>query len=49
LEKNIGFAMLPVAHGTPGTELEIETPQGAARALVVPMPFVDPGKVIPKS
>jgi aminomethyltransferase len=49
LEKNIGYAMVPVAHETPGTEMEIETPQGAARALVAPMPFVDPGKVIPKS
>lgn len=49
LEKNIGYAMVPVAHAAPGTELEVEMPNGAARAVVVPMPFVDPGKTIPKS
>ena len=49
LEKNIGYAMVPAAHAALGTELEIETPRGAARAVVVPMPFVDPGKAIPKS
>jgi aminomethyltransferase len=49
LEKNIGYAMVPTAHAALGTELEIETPSGAARAVVVPMPFVDPGKAIPKS
>jgi len=41
--------MVPTAHAALGTELEIETPSGAARAVVVPMPFVDPGKAIPKS
>jgi aminomethyltransferase len=49
LEKNIGYAMLPVASTALGTQLTIETPQGAAEALVVPMPFVDPEKKIPKS
>ena len=49
LKENIGYAMLPVAHTAIGTKLEIETPQGPARAVVVPMPFVDPGKMIPKS
>jgi glycine cleavage system aminomethyltransferase T len=49
LEKNIGYAMLPVADATQGTELTIETPQGSVGGVVVPMPFVDPGKTIPKS
>jgi aminomethyltransferase len=49
LKKNIGYAMAPAAHAAMGTELEVETPNGAARAVVVPMPFVDPGKKIPKS
>jgi len=49
LEKNIGYAMLPVAYAAPGTELIVETPDGAARTTVVPMPFVDPAKKIPKS
>jgi hypothetical protein len=38
-----------VADANPGTKLEVETPAGMARAVVVPMPFVDPGKMIPKS
>lgn len=49
LEKNIGYAILPVAHTAPGTELSVETPAGASPAMVVPMPFVDPAKKIPKS
>ena len=49
LEKNIGYAMVPVAHAALGTELEVGAPGGAVRAVVVPMPFVDPGKMIPKS
>jgi glycine cleavage system aminomethyltransferase T len=49
LKENIGYAMVPVVHANAGTELEVETPGGAVRAVVVPMPFVDPGKMIPKS
>ncbi|MGA2136327.1 MAG: glycine cleavage T C-terminal barrel domain-containing protein [Bryobacteraceae bacterium] len=49
LEKNIGYAMLSVADTALGTQLTIQTPQGAAEAVVVPMPFIDPEKKIPKS
>ena len=50
LDKNIGFAMVPIAHTELGTELETETPQaGRTSAVVVPKPFVDPKKEIPKS
>ena len=49
LEKNIGYAMMPVAHTGLGTELTVETPSGVRRATVVPMPFIDPAKKIPKS
>ncbi|MGD0362798.1 MAG: glycine cleavage T C-terminal barrel domain-containing protein [Bryobacteraceae bacterium] len=49
LKENIGFAMLPVAHAALGTKLDVETPGGSAPAVVVPMPFVDPGKMIPKA
>ncbi|HXM44789.1 MAG TPA: glycine cleavage T C-terminal barrel domain-containing protein [Bryobacteraceae bacterium] len=49
LKENIGYSMVPVALAALGTELEVETPAGAVRAVVVPMPFVDPGKTIPKS
>jgi aminomethyltransferase len=50
LRKNIGYAMLPVAHGAPGTRLAIEAPDAGPREVtVVTMPFVDPSKDIPKS
>ena len=50
LEKNIGYAMLPVAQAAPGTELRVQLPGGEERrAKVVAMPFIDPGKEIPKA
>jgi glycine cleavage system aminomethyltransferase T len=48
LERNIGFAMLPMALTELGTKLEVETPRGIAPATVVPKPFIDPGKKTPK-
>jgi hypothetical protein len=32
-----------------GTSVSVATPDGDREATVVPMPFVDPGKQIPKS
>jgi aminomethyltransferase len=49
LERNIGFAWVPVALAEPGTALTVETSEGSRPATVVRMPFVDPGKQIPKS
>jgi aminomethyltransferase len=49
LEKNIGFAMVPIEHADLGNELEVETPSGRTSAVVVRKPFVDPEKEIPKS
>ena len=49
LERNIGYAWVPVEHASLGTELEVETPLGDAPAVVVEKPFVDPRKAIPKS
>jgi len=49
LEKNIGFAMVPIQHADLGNELEVETPSGRTSAVVVRKPFVDPEKEIPKS
>jgi glycine cleavage system aminomethyltransferase T len=49
LEKNIGYAWVPVGRSELGTSLTIETPFGKASASVVPKPFVDPKKEIPKS
>jgi glycine cleavage system aminomethyltransferase T len=49
LEKNIGYAWLPVERTGPGTRVTVETPDGARNGTVVPLPFVDPEKQIPKS
>ena len=50
LKKNIGYAMMPVAHATLGTALTVIIPGvGARKATVVSRPFVDPNKDIPKS
>lgn len=48
LERNIGYAMLPVQLTELGTELEVDTPAGRVDAVVVPKPFVDPTKDLPK-
>ena len=49
LEKNIGYAWLPVALATNGTAVTVHCPDGERDATVVPMPFIDPMKEIPKS
>jgi aminomethyltransferase len=50
LKKNIGYAMLPVEHAELGTVLSVAVPDaGERKATVVPRPFVDPGKGIPKA
>jgi aminomethyltransferase len=49
LGKNIGYAMVPIAHAAVGTKLQVEMPGGAREATVVNKPFVDPKKDIPKS
>ena len=48
LERNIGYAMVPVAYQEIGTELRIETQHGVQTARVVEKPFHDPTKDIPK-
>src|SRR5712691_10809419 len=50
LQKNIGYAMLPVAYEALGTKLEVEHPKsGRVGAVVAPKPAFDPTKDIPKS
>ena len=49
LGRNIGYAMVPVAAAELGTRLRVTTPDGDRVARVVPRPFVDPDKEIPKS
>jgi aminomethyltransferase len=48
LEKNIGYAMVPVELAELGTELEVEIDGESREAVVVGMPFIDPKKEIPK-
>ena len=49
LERNIGYAWVPVEHSESGTRLHVETEAGPREATVAPMPFIDPQKQIPKS
>jgi glycine cleavage system aminomethyltransferase T len=48
LEKNIGYAMIPIELAEFGTELEVEAPTGRQSAVVVRKPFIDPAKETPK-
>lgn len=49
LEKNIGYAMVPIESSEIGSTLTVATPAGDRQATVVPKPFVDPRKEVPKS
>ena len=49
LKKNVGYAWVPIAFEAPGSALEAETPRGRVPITVAALPFVDPGKDIPKS
>ncbi len=49
LEKNIGYAMVPIESSKTGSTLTVATPAGDRQATVVPKPFVDPKKAVPKS
>jgi glycine cleavage system aminomethyltransferase T len=48
LDRNIGYAMVPVSYQEPGTPLVVETQHGRQDAVVVQKPFLDPSKEIPK-
>jgi aminomethyltransferase len=49
LKKNIGYAMVPMAHAKLGTDLTVRLKDGDRRAIVVRKPFLDPSKSTPKS
>jgi glycine cleavage system aminomethyltransferase T len=50
LKKSIGYAMVPIQHAELGSKLVVAIPEvGDREATVVPKPFVDPEKAIPKS
>ncbi|MGH3329317.1 MAG: glycine cleavage T C-terminal barrel domain-containing protein [Streptomycetales bacterium] len=48
LERNIGFAMLPVHLTGLGTGVEVDTPHERTSAVVTAKPFIDPAKNAPK-
>jgi len=49
LKKNIGYAMVPVAQAALTSRLSVDIPDiGERPAVVVPRPFVDPDKTIPR-
>jgi glycine cleavage system aminomethyltransferase T len=49
LQRNIGFAWVPVEYAAAGTSIGVESEWGPRNGVVVEMPFVDPGKQIPVS
>lgn len=49
LERNIGFALVPIDNAEEGTKLTVRTAaRGDVDAVVVPKPFIDPKKETPK-
>ena len=49
LERNIGYAWVPIELSAPGNELELESPDEPVPAVTAALPFIDPRKEIPKS
>lgn len=49
LDKNIGYAWVPIELASAGSTVEVESPVGSLQARVVPLPFLDPDKQIPKA
>ena len=47
LRKNIGYVWVPIELASPGTPLEVDTPQGTVRGWTAAIPFVDPRKEVP--
>ena len=49
LQKNIGYAWVPIRLAEPGNELQVISPDGPVPAVTAPLPFWDPNKDVPKS
>jgi glycine cleavage system aminomethyltransferase T len=49
LERNIGYAWVPMSHMEVGTPLELVSNGSVRTAAVAALPFVDPGKEIPRA
>ncbi len=48
LERNIGYAWVPIRWEEPGSSFEALSPAGRIPVTVAPLPFVDPDKRIPR-
>ncbi len=48
LEKNIGYAFVPIEFANTGSTLKIKSPYAELDAKVVELPFYDPNKDTPK-
>jgi glycine cleavage system aminomethyltransferase T len=48
LERNLGYAWVPIALAEHGTPLELVSPDGPVPATVAPLPFWDPHKDVPR-
>jgi aminomethyltransferase len=49
LNKNIGYAWVPVSLAGPGNDLEVLSPDGPVPAVTAALPFLDPNKDVPKA
>jgi glycine cleavage system aminomethyltransferase T len=49
LERNIGYALVPIDFSELGTKLTVSSAKGEHRAIVVQKPFIDPRKETPKA
>jgi aminomethyltransferase len=47
LERNIGYAWVPIELAEPGTRIRVEAPGGALDATLASLPFLDPAKKVP--
>lgn len=49
LDLNMGYAWVPIELAAEGTSLQIASPTEVMSAAVVPLPFLDPNKDVPKA
>jgi aminomethyltransferase len=47
LEKNIGYAWVPIDLADPGSSIDVESEHGPLTATTAAIPFVDPSKEVP--
>jgi glycine cleavage system aminomethyltransferase T len=47
LERNIGYAWVPIELARPGTTLEVASEQGPLTVTTAAIPFIDPRKEVP--